>query len=284
MAETMTMEINNTDAERENAFMNTPLGDSESGRKGYHQLRKPNNFRGSGRPASAASGPRTGGRLHRTAFGIKTLGHRVAPVLLLLVAAVAGAEEDAAVPIADLAARADVVALARVRSTDYVYRREYPYRGAALLEVLISYKGEAAGDPLEVYEEGLHPFECYFPQPALLTEGRRYLVFLARDPDKPERFRGLPQGCALDVLVTADNRYALRMPVDGANLANDFEPYAGDMRFSDQYAIETEESIKPERRDALLLEGNLERVGERYRFTRGIPLEKFRPLLEIELR
>lgn len=215
---------------------------------------------------------------------MKTLGHLVVPILLLLVAAVAGAEEDTAVPIADLTARADVVALARVRSTDYVYRREYPYRGTALLEVLISYKGAAAGDLLEVYEEGLHPFECYFPQPELLTESRRYLVFLARDPDKPERFRGLPQGCALDVLVTADNRYALRMPVDGADLANDFGPYAEDLRFSDRYAIETEESIKPERRDALLLEGNLERVGERYRFTRGIPLEKFRPLLEIELR
>lgn len=232
-----------------------PLGDSKSGREGYQNSWRVDSW-------------------------------LIAMVLWLAILPYAGIAQEPAetIPLAALAARADAIALVRVGSTDYAYRRGFPYRGSALLEVLIPYKGDELPETIEVFEEGLHPVECYFPDSPVAADGRRYLVFLARDLDDPERFRGMPHGCALDVLVTAQNRYALRMPLDGIALSDDLAPLAQAMRFADRYAVETEDSITPARRDALILEGNLKRADDRYRYTRGILLEDFRPLLKIELR
>lgn len=208
---------------------------------------------------------------------------RLAAFSLALMCLASAADQGAApVSLAELADMADMVALVRVQDTDYQYRRDFPTRGSAFLEVLIPYKGDEHAETIVAYEEGLRPGECYFPAPPLLGEGRRYLVFLRRDPDNEGRFRGMDQGCALDVLVTDANRYAVRVPADGIAYSNDLSSRADDLQFADRYALEDEESISPARRDALLLAGQLETVGERYRYTRGIRLETFRPLLEIE--
>jgi hypothetical protein len=89
------------------------------------------------------------------------------------------AEEEKSVPaigLADLAAKADVIVLAQVKDTDYFYRHEYPVNGSAYLKVLIPYKTDKAMDIMEVYESGLHENECYFPNPSVFEEGRRYLA------------------------------------------------------------------------------------------------------------
>lgn len=183
------------------------------------------------------------------------------------------------IALADLAAEADVVALAQARDTDYVYRREFPYRGSAYLKVLIPYRGGPLPDIIEVYEEGLHEHECYFPNPSVFEEGRRYLLFLRRDPEKEGRYRGMPLGCALDVLVTADNRYAVRMPADGIALSDPLAGLAEAMPFADSYASETNESLPPDRRNAWLQDGYLAADGERFRYTQGIDLTEIRRLM-----
>ena len=178
-----------------------------------------------------------------------------------------------------MAARADVVAVAQTRDTDYLYRRNFPYRGSAYLRILILYKGGPLPEIIEVFEEGLSDFECYFPNPSVFEEGRRYLVFLVRDPEKPERFRGLPNGCALEILVRQDNRYAVRMPIEGVSLSGEFYSVSENMAFADAYAWIDGETISPGRRDELLAEGFLESDGDRYRWTRGVDLSAFRELL-----
>jgi hypothetical protein len=131
------------------------------------------------------------------------------------------------VNLAQLARDADFVGVAQVRDTDYLRRRDIPVSGSAYLRVLIPYKSaakSAAGEELiEVYEKGLHEHECYFPNPSVFEEGRRYLLFLRRDPQHAERYRGFEQGCAIDVLVDSDNRYAVRLPVTGIPLADSLQ-------------------------------------------------------------
>lgn len=240
----------------------------ETGREGYHQLIESNNF----------------SRSSRRYFRMTAVAFLVMTVALAMATRSHAQDLTEATSLADLAAHADVVALARVEDTDYRYRREYPYRGSAYLKVLIAYKGEKLPQRLEVYEEGLHPYECYFEQPQVLREGRRYIVFLRADPNKAGRYRGLPRGCALDVLVTDQNRYAVRMPVDGIDLSDDLHGFSRAMTFTDRYALENEESISPARRDALLRSGDLERHDGGFRYTQGIELSEFRTLLELPVR
>ncbi len=184
-----------------------------------------------------------------------------------------------AVSLVELATAADAVVLAQARDTDYVYRREFPVRGSAFLRVLIAYKTPAETDLLEVFEEGLHDQECYFPNPTVFEEGRRYLLFLKRDPEHSERYRGLPQGCALDVLVDTENRYALRIPATGIDLRDPLAEHAVPMRFGDAYAHETDETLSPEDRDAWLERGWLARHETGYVYTHGIPLSEVRALI-----
>ncbi len=117
----------------------------------------------------------------------------------------------APVSLSELAEKADLVAVAQVKDTDYVYTRSFPSEGSAYLKILIAYKLKPeTGEIIEVYEKGLHPNECYFENPTVFEEGRRYLVFFRLDPEDPGIYRGLAQGCALEILVTEDNRYALK--------------------------------------------------------------------------
>jgi hypothetical protein len=209
--------------------------------------------------------------------------------------------ENAAVSLAKLAAGADLVALAQVRDTDYLTRRDIPVSGSAYLKILIPYKLDGRAELLEIYEKGLHQNECYFPNPTVFEEGRRYLLFLVRDPEEPERYRGLPQGCALDVLVDRQNQYALRYPVTGAKLSDPLGDLATAMRFADPYAVVDDEDLPPALRESMRTAGQIvayeagktdpgtadwapaaEAPGRQWLYTRGIPLAKVRELIGAE--
>ena len=221
---------------------------------------------------------------------LKSYGLLAWPIRLLLSASglFAQAEGDPAesaqslptLSLAELAAQADVIALAQVRDTDYRYRRDYPVSGSAYLKVLIPYKVDQPLEIIDIYEFGLRAGECYFPNPSVFEEGRRYLVFLQRDPDDAERYRGLPSGCALEVLVTAENQYALRWPIDGIPLSDELQALATPTTFGDSYAVLEEEDLRSEQRDEYLEMGWIE-PGEQegYHYTRGIDLAAIRSLM-----
>ena len=184
------------------------------------------------------------------------------------------------VSLAELAARADLVVLAQAKDTDYLRRRDIPVIGSAYLKVLIPYKTDDPLDILEVYEKGLHPNECYFPNPTVFEEGRRYLLFLRKDPEDETRYRGLPQGCALDVLVNDQNRYAIRYPADGIALTDPLGALAVKMKFSDSYAVVSDTELLPAARDAMREQGDvIPHSPGQWIYTRGIPLAHLRELM-----
>ena len=209
-------------------------------------------------------------------------------ITLLLTPLTATAEDPAetstaAVSLTELAAAADLVALVQARDTDYFMRRDIPVSGSAFLKILIPYKMDQDIDLVEVYEKGLHENECYFPNPTVFEEGRRYLVFVKRDPEDPERYRGLPQGCALEALVMADNRYAARWPLDGIRLSDPVAELVTRMTFTDGYALVDDDDLPPEERNAMLEAGQIVPAGEgSWRFTRGIDLSALRQLIDPE--
>lgn len=204
-----------------------------------------------------------------------------ATLLMLLPLGAAAADEPASpVSLTELAARSDLVALAQVRDTDYRRQREIPVSGSAYLRVLIPYKGAARDELVEVYEFGLHEQECYFPNPTVFEEGRRYLLFVVRDSEDPERFRGHPQGCALEALVDEQYGYVLRYPADGALITDDLATLARPTRFADGYAVIDDEDLLPDRRDKLLAAGAIKSAGAgRWRYTQGVPLAEARRLI-----
>jgi len=182
--------------------------------------------------------------------------------------------------LADLASKAELIALVQVADTDYVYAREFPTGGRAYLRVLIPYKvTEPIGDMIEVYEEGLHPHECYFKDPTVYEEGRRFLVFLRRNPQKAGQYLGLPEGCALQVLVTKDNLYALRYPLSGIDLSDDLSEFAERLVFADRYAAFDDDGMTVAERNRLLEGGFLERTDSGYRYTHGVDLSTVRRLI-----
>ena len=177
---------------------------------------------------------------------------------LLPLAAAAADNAVGAVSLTELAARSDLVALAQVRDTDYRLQREIPVSGSAYLRVLIPYKGAARDELVEVYEFGLHEQECYFPNPTVFEEGRRYLLFAVHDGEDPERFRGHPQGCALEALVDEHNGYVLRYPADGVLISDDLATLARPTRFTDGYSVIDDGELLPARRESLLAAGAIE--------------------------
>mgnify|MGYP001819043310 CR=1 FL=1 len=207
---------------------------------------------------------------------------------LFLASLTATAEEPAeastdAVSLTELATAADLVALVQARDTDYFLRRDIPVSGSAFLRILIPYKMDQNIDLVEVYEKGLHENECYFPNPTVFEEGRRYLLFVQRDPEDLERYRGLPQGCALEALVMADNRYAARWPLDGIQLSDPVEELVTEMEFADGYALVNDDDLPPAARNAMLKAGQIVAEGEgSWRFTRGIDLSELRRLIDPE--
>lgn len=209
-------------------------------------------------------------------------------VVSVLLSLAAQADDVPATPkpaasLSELAAAADLVVLAQARDTDYLLRRDIPVSGSAYLRVLIPYKVDQNLDLVEVYEKGLHDNECYFPNPTVFEEGRRYLLFLKRDAEEPERYRGLPEGCALDVLVDNENRYAVRYPVTGIELSDSLDLLAKPMTFRDGYAIVEDSELAPELRNSLLDGGYLKSHGDdAWMYTHGISLGELRQLIAPE--
>jgi hypothetical protein len=222
--------------------------------------------------------------------------------ILAMAATPVFAQDERPVPpisLADLGAKAEVIVLAQVKDTDYFYRREYPVSGSAYLKILFPYKLDKPMEIIEVHEKGLHENECYFPNPTVFEEGRRYLLFLQQDPDQPRRYRGLAEGCALDVLVKSDNHYALRYPVTGVALSDPLAELAVEMQFGDSYAIEDENSLTSTERNILLDAGwitpledskkktvpgalgasQIKHAGPQWIYTRGIDLATIRKML-----
>jgi hypothetical protein len=193
------------------------------------------------------------------------------------------AENKTSVSLSTLAAKADLVAVAQVKDSDYVYTRSFPSEGSAFLKILITYKSSQGNeDIIEVYEKGLHPNECYFENPSVLEEGRRYLVFLRHDPQNPENFRGLAEGCALEILVTGDNRYALKYPVKDINLSDKLDELAVKYDFRDNHALVSEESLSPAVRDDLLAKGLIIAYQGKFKYTHGVDLTTARKLISTE--
>ena len=201
-------------------------------------------------------------------------------LLLGLGTPVYSSDKTSSISLSDLAEKSDLVAVVQVKDTDYVYTRSFPSEGSAFLSILISYKsGKPAGEIIEIYEKGLHPNECYFENPTVFEEGRRYLVFLRHDQEDPENYRGLSDGCALEILVTEENRYALRYPLEGIDLTDKLDKLVTKYDFRDNYALETEESISPAVRDDLLARGLITPYQGKFKYTHGVDLSAARKLI-----
>jgi len=193
------------------------------------------------------------------------------------------ATELVPVSLSDLAMRSDLVAVAQVKDTDYAYARSFPNEGDAFLKILIEYKlNNPAEEIIEVYEKGLHPGECYFENPTVMEEGRRYLVFFRLDPQDPDTYRGLSEGCALELFVTEDNRYALKYPVEGIELTDDLDALVSKFDFHDNYAVVEEASLSPAERDELLARGLIIPHEGGFKYTHGIDLTAARNLISAE--
>ena len=192
-------------------------------------------------------------------------------------------QKKQSVSLTELATKADLVAIAQVKDTDYVFTRSFPSEGSAYLKILIAYKVNRPGEEIiEVYEKGLHPYECYFENPTVFEEGRRYLVFFRNDPEDPEVYRGFPEGCALEIFVSKDNRYALKYPIEGIDLTDKLDELATEYDFRDNYALASEELLSPAERDDLLSRGLIIPYQDKFKYTHGVDLTTARKLITTE--
>ena len=191
--------------------------------------------------------------------------------------------ETAPISLSELAMKADIVAVAQVKDTDYVYAHSFPNEGSAFLKILIAYKlNNPVEEIVEVYEKGLHANECYFENPTVLEEGRRYLVFFRLDPEDPEIYRGLAEGCALELFVTQHNQYALKYPAEGINLKENLDKLATEFDYHDNYAVVKDEALSPEVRNNLLERQLIIPYQGDYKYTHGIDLTTVRSLISPE--
>lgn len=195
-------------------------------------------------------------------------------ILLSLLALSAPVVAAAELPtLAELAARADVVAVVQLVHTEYRPRTGPPKAGFALLRVLIPYKRLDRQDLLAVYAEDTDPNPCFYPTEPDADE--RYLVFLHRREDG--QYQGEAPYCWLPVHVIADDgEYALRWPLAGVRTPPGIE--GEPLIFADRGA-----HLDPSRLDPAQLAETLslwpaEPLPDgRYRFSQGIRLTVIRP-------
>ncbi|MDT8409859.1 MAG: hypothetical protein RQ741_09705 [Wenzhouxiangellaceae bacterium] len=117
--------------------------------------------------------------------------------------------------LAQRAASSDLVMIGQLERVDYEYEGSLPIDGEAWFRPLIRYKApDRFGGLVIVNESGLSANECYFPKSAPWDERPRYLLFLIVD-EETAMVRGHPDGCALEILVNMDGRYAARWPQPG---------------------------------------------------------------------
>jgi len=174
-----------------------------------------------------------------------------------------------------LASESDLVALIQLERLNYERRRGFPVGGHAWVDVLIRYKTDQPIDRLRIEETGLGPDRCYFPDVPLWQELPRYLVFLHRAGRGD--FAGHRGGCMLDVLVTAEHRYAVRWPQNGLTLNDDELELVEALEFIGPGATIEGAELTSLRKEALMRDYAMEEAGgTALRYTRGIPLEIFR--------
>ena len=221
----------------------------------------------------------------------RTMSAAALGVLISLAAAAQEADEaaDANAPepppsLLETAEASAAIGVVHMLDADYAYVRSFPRGGTAYLKVLLPYKGLDADEHIEIYEYGLHDNECYFPNPDVFEEGRRYLVFLRVDPENDERFRGFDNGCSLEVLVNDQNRYAVRWPLEGLEISDELDGLVEPMNFQDPYATIEWDSIDWQVRDEWIEAGWLEVVetdaGDALRYTHGIPVSAVRERIQ----
>ncbi|AKS42588.1 hypothetical protein [Wenzhouxiangella marina] len=174
-----------------------------------------------------------------------------------------------------LAAESDVVVLAQLDRLDYQRRRGFPVSGNAWIRVLVPYKLPRPMDLIRIVEDGFGPDRCYFPDVPLWQELPRYLMFLNEVDNRD--FEGNRGGCMLEVLVTSDNRYAVRWPQDGLVLDEEELELVEELDFIGPGATIDVTDTTSISRAALIEDYYMVDDGDfRFRYTRGIPLEVFR--------
>lgn len=183
----------------------------------------------------------------------------------------------------ELAAESDYVVLAQLDIYKYQKRRDIPVSGDSWFDVLVPYKVPRPVERFKVVEEGYGERKCYF-EADLWNEMPRYLLFLVDYPDGDAgEVRGHPDGCALSVLTTTDNKYVVRWPIENMRFETDIESLVEEFEFqgpgatvdlSDRIGFRREEEV-----ERLFLEPvETDDRGRDfiYRYTRGIPLGVFR--------
>jgi hypothetical protein len=181
------------------------------------------------------------------------------------------------------AIESDYVVLAQLHIYKYEKKREIPVSGDSWFDVLVPYKVPMPVERIKVVEEGFGEGKCYFQDAELFNEMPRYLLFLVDYPEGDAgEVRGHPDGCALPVVTTSDNRYAVRWPIENMRFEADAESLVEEFEFvgpgafidlSDLVGYRREEEI--ERLDLVKAEDDRGRR-EIYRYTKGIPLGVFR--------
>lgn len=200
--------------------------------------------------------------------------------LLLLLPALTLAEEPTprAMSPAELAKDSDLVVLAQLDRVNYEKRRGFAVEGTAWLNVLVRYKVPQPVDRIRLVEEGFGDDRCYFEDVPLWLEMPRYLLFLNQTEGRS--FEGNRNGCKLEVLVTRDNRYAVRWPQDSLHLDAEGEALVQELDFHGPNATVDVSEMTSIRREDMQQRYFLVDAGDgHYRYTRGILLEDFRKLL-----
>lgn len=168
----------------------------------------------------------------------------------------------------------DLVAIVQLDDIDYKVVRGFPRKGSAYLKILIAYKlpeGFDKQEKVEVYDEGLEDFRCYYTDRE--NDGARFLVFLNKDPDS-DRFVGTQPYCNLPVFVSSQFEYALLYPI--ADQLIEDESIVHTFNFTDQYVWNTTTPLTSTRLDFLKKYYEIQIIGDQFRYTRGIKVEDVR--------
>ena len=189
--------------------------------------------------------------------------------------------------LAEMAAEADLIAVVRVEQTDYQKTRDFPSLGTAFLKILIPYKGTSRDEIIEVSEKGLADDACYYPEPGVWQfEGDRFLAFLKKSADGKDSYRGRAPGCRMPVLVTEDNRYAVRYPIRGLEIKD--PGVVTQLKYADPAAFVNAADFTSAQIDELVNYYHARRVEEEdplappriiYVYTLGIPISRMRALM-----
>lgn len=197
----------------------------------------------------------------------------ILPLILLSALAPAGQAETTLPTLAELARRADLVAVAQLIHTEYRPREGPPEAGFALLKLLIPYKRPDHQEVIAVYAERGQPDACFYPTAPDADE--RYLVFLRRRGDG--QYEGNLPYCRLPVhVIAADGEYALRWPIQGVRIS---EGLAGEpLIFADRTAHLDPARVDPVAFEEALATWPAELMPDgRFRFSHGIRLTAIRP-------